>query len=687
MDLSRLSDADLLALKAGDLSKMSDEGLMTLKGVSAPKQDDSSVGANLVAGAIKGASNIGATLLRPVDWAARQMGVSNDFFGYEPEERKRLITEGLKSAGQALGAPVNPEATSFKLGELGSEVAGTLGAPGAIGKAVTIAGRGAPVAANIGRAIESAGFDANTNSKLANALLRVGGGAAAGGASAAMVNPDEAGSGAIAGGAFGAVAKPIGNAIGAVSRRFSSVDPIALGDYQSQTAERVAQELGMNINEMPANMGAFVAKEAEKAFKTGQGLDPVALARKADFESLGMEPLLGQITRDPAQFAQERNLRAAGAPIQERLTQQNVKLQGIFGEPANAAVSAENAGKSFVESLAKQDEAAKQQVNNLYQAAKTKDGRFAEVDHLAFVNKANDALDSEMLGRFLPEQARNLLNDVSAGKLPLNVNNLVQLDSVLSAAQRSADDAGRLAIGKVRDALHSAPIASTAGAEAKGAFDVARNAARGRFAEIDANPALKAVVEGKASPDKFVNKFIINGDADNVKKLAVLLRKDSPEVFAQAKAQMAEDIRRAAFGEGITGDSAIRPEALAKKLRELKDKMPAFFEPDEIGRYETAMRVANYIEKHPNAAPVNTSNTLTALLASPVVGALERIPVIGGAVGLAKAGARTVKNEMATSKAMNAKVPTEKAELSEATRKQLSRLLGYGGAITGVLGQ
>jgi hypothetical protein len=36
MDLSQLSDADLMALKSGGLSKVSDEGLMALKGVSAP---------------------------------------------------------------------------------------------------------------------------------------------------------------------------------------------------------------------------------------------------------------------------------------------------------------------------------------------------------------------------------------------------------------------------------------------------------------------------------------------------------------------------------------------------------------------------------------------------------------------------------------------------------------------------
>ena len=32
MDLSQLSDADLMALKANDLSKMSDQGLIALKG-------------------------------------------------------------------------------------------------------------------------------------------------------------------------------------------------------------------------------------------------------------------------------------------------------------------------------------------------------------------------------------------------------------------------------------------------------------------------------------------------------------------------------------------------------------------------------------------------------------------------------------------------------------------------------
>lgn len=58
MDLTKLSDADLLALKAGDYSKMSNEGLMALKASSAPEQTDSTamdVAKSAGVGAAKGA--------------------------------------------------------------------------------------------------------------------------------------------------------------------------------------------------------------------------------------------------------------------------------------------------------------------------------------------------------------------------------------------------------------------------------------------------------------------------------------------------------------------------------------------------------------------------------------------------------------------------------------------------------
>lgn len=646
---------------------------------------------NLIAGGIKGASNIGATILRPVDWAARQMGVSNDFVGYQPEERRRLITEGLKSAGEAVGMPVNPESLMFKGGELAAEVAGTAGAPGAIARPLIAAERVAPVAGTVGRAIESAGFNVpQAGGRISNAALRVGGGAAAGGAAAGMVNPEEAGAGAMGGGLFGALSKPITGAIESgvnAARRFMPAQQNAVAN--ADQIQTIADQLGIDIKSVTPKMAEFISAKVDKATRAGRNLDVAALARSADFESLGMKPLLGQITREPTQFAQERNLRGAGTAIQERLTEQNKALQNVFGKGASEAVEPYQAGNKFVDTLRKQDEAARGQIDALYKAARETDGRYADIDHVTFIKNANDKLDQEMLGRFLPEQSRGLLNDIAQGKVPLNVNNLVQVDSVLSAAQRSADNAGAKAIGVIRNALHDAPISSAAGAKAKAAFDVARGEARKRFAYIESNPALKAILDGKAVPDDFVSKFIIKGKADNVNTLANALRDNSPEAFEQAKAQMAADIQRAAFGENVTADSVIRPEMLARKLREIgTKKMGAFFSPEEVARYNTAMRVANYIEKHPNAAPVNTSNTLTALLMqSPLVSGLERVPVIGGAIGLGKAAAGTIQKQAATSRAMKANVPSEAIGLSDAQRKLMARILGSTGAAAGILAQ
>lgn len=654
------------------------------------KKAKSSGSKNIIGGAISGAADIGTTLLTPIDWAARKMGAQNvpilqDIVGFEPEERRRLVEKTMVEMG------ADPESFGYQAAKVGTQIAGTAGAPRALAAPFMAAERVAPVAGTVGRAIESGGFNVpQAGSRVANAALRVGGGAAAGGAAAGLVNPEDVGTGAMGGGLFGALTKPIGAGIESavnLGRRMLPAQQNAVAN--ADQIQTVADQLGIDIKSVTPKMANFISAEVDKATRAGRNLDVAALARSADFQELGMKPLLGQITRDPTQFAQERNLRGAGTGIQERLTEQNRALQNVFGRGAEGAVEPYQAGNKFIDTLRKQDEAARGQIDALYKAARESDGRYADIDHVSFIKKANDKLDEQMLGRFLPENARNLLNDIAQGKVPLNVNNLVQVDSVLSAAQRSADDAGAKAIGIIRTELNDAPIASTAGEKAKQAFDVARSEARKRFAYIEANPALKAILDGKAVPDDFVSKFIIKGKANNVNTLAEALRNTNPDAFAQAKSQMAADIQRAAFGENITADAAIRPEMLARKLREIgTEKMSAFFSPEEISRYNTAMRVANYIEKHPNAAPVNTSNTLVSMLMqSPLVSGLERIPVIGGTIGLAKAGAGAIQKQAATSRAMNANVPSEAIGLTDAQRKLLAKVLGSSSAAVGVLGQ
>lgn len=73
MDLSRLSDSDLIALKSGDLSKLSDEGLMSLKGapiqqapVQKPERSWSDVAGSAASNFIPSAVNVGKSVVEAV---------------------------------------------------------------------------------------------------------------------------------------------------------------------------------------------------------------------------------------------------------------------------------------------------------------------------------------------------------------------------------------------------------------------------------------------------------------------------------------------------------------------------------------------------------------------------------------------------------------------------------------------
>lgn len=653
------------------------------------KEDKSSAGFNVPAGLVQGAADIGATILTPFDIAARKLGVSNDFIGYEPEERRRLITEGLKSAAQAMSGEVNPESLGFQAGRLTTNIAGTAGAPGALARPFIAAERAIPVAGTVGRAIESAGFNVpQAGGRISNAALRVGGGSVAGGAAAGMVNPEEASSGAMGGGLFGAASKPITAGIeGAVNlaRRMTPISQATRQGVEAAQIKAVADQLGIDVRSMTPQMESFIAKEADKALSAGRNLDVEALARSADFEALGMKPLLGQITRDPTQFAQERNLRGAGTGIQERLTEQNRALQNLFSRGTEGVMEPYQAGQIIAGELGSQEQKLAEGVRSLYKAARESAGKDLEVPMSGLANEYVTVLDE--FGDKVPSGVRNQFKKFGLeGMKQTKLFTVEEADKLLKVINSNvgADRATNTALGRLRNAVKN----SVMGVDAQGGvFAPAVKAAQQRFQTLEQIPAMQAVLEGTA-PEQFVSKFITKGSVDDVKRLASALQRQ-PEVFQQAKSQMAADIQRAAFGENVTADSVIRPEMLAKKLREIgTEKMSAFFSPEEINRYNTAMRVANYIEKHPNAAPVNTSNTLVAsLMQGPIMNMVGNIPGIGATINLAKAGAGAIKKQAATSRAMNANVPSEAIGLTDSQRKLLSKALGRTGAAVGVLSQ
>lgn len=273
---------------------------------------------DLIAGGIRGAGSIGATLLYPWDKAQdlyygdRQAGVSSLVTGKKPlsrnEERRQAMDEGLRSLG------ANPDSLMYKGGKLAGEVAGTAGAGSVIANTL----RAAPVVVN---AINPAAVQATTNAlakaepllnaisssgmttgtvatggkELAkNLLTRATGGAITGGASAGLVDPSQAKDGAIIGGALPpaiAVAGKIGSTVG---KGISSATKNVLGLTTGVGAEPISQAFKAGktgnkafIDNLKGDVPLTDVLDNAKA-----GLQAMNAAKQAEYRS-GMVPIKG----------------------------------------------------------------------------------------------------------------------------------------------------------------------------------------------------------------------------------------------------------------------------------------------------------------------------------------------------------------------------------------------------------
>ena len=169
---------------------------------------------NAGAGALRGAGSIGATLLAPVDIASDAIdgkGISLD------ANRKRRAE--MDAALRTMGA--DTDSVAYGVGKLGGEIAGTAGAGGVVANVLGKVPGVAAAAPNLLQAIRTSGMSAGSATGPANMLLRTVGGGIAGGATAGMVNPDDAAMGAGVGAALPGALKTagtVGNKIGSIVR-------------------------------------------------------------------------------------------------------------------------------------------------------------------------------------------------------------------------------------------------------------------------------------------------------------------------------------------------------------------------------------------------------------------------------------------------------------------------------------
>ena len=540
---------------------------------------------------------------------------------------------------------------------------------------------------------------------LAKPSLTIGGlaktGAAGGAISGLMspvVEPTESFAGtkaiqSVAGGVGGAVLAPVAGKLVASAGRILDRklgDPTAMGARASLETDRAiaeaASDLNIRVEDLPQDMMAQIRQQVLDAFKTGKRLDAAAQIRRADFDALGMKgmdtgPTLGQLTRQPMQFATEKNLRAvpdAGAALTTRFNNQSRALGERFAAlGANNAAEPYQAGQMAIGALERADKSLQGAVSGAYRSARESTGKDAAVPLSGLAQDYAETLRN--FGDKVPSGVRNRFNELGllSGK-QLKTFNVEDADGLLKVinANTSNDPATNLALSNLRNAVKNAVLS-----QGDDAFAPARKLAAERFSVMDVAPALRAASEGAVSPDDFVRKFVVNGKIDDLKAASRFLDSESSQ---QMRAQISDHLRRSAFGENVAGDKAFSPERYAKALRSIgTDKLKIFFNDAEVETFKRIGRVGAYIESAPAAAPVMGNPNM--FWAGPAMGLLNRTPVVGALAQTARGAARMGRQQMDITNALNARIqpmPYTSPEM-ETLLPYLAPSLGVGGGLLG----
>ncbi len=359
---------------------------------------------------------------------------------------------------------------------------------------------------------------------------------------------------------------------------------------------------------------AAIERTAPKISQTGLR----AAERHVEADSLPVPIRLtaGQATQDVSLLSQEQNARGAKQALANRFSEQNTQLGENLREIRDRAApdvftsSRPAMGETIIDAYKAKDKALSAKISENYKALKDANGGNFPMDAKAFVTAADEALHKQLKFEFVPGPLEKQLEGFRNGK-PMNFEQFEAMRTNLANIARSqADGNVKQAAAIIRDSLEALPM--PVGAEhLKPLADAARASARERFALINADPAYKAVTRGKASADRFLDKYVLNADTGAVETMKANLAHDP---VAQ-QTMTAGALRRLQDRAGLIDYSGnFSPAGYNKALEGLGPKASILFEPESKKLVEQLGSVARHVKGQPTGSFVNNSNTAVALL-------------------------------------------------------------------------
>lgn len=429
----------------------------------------------------------------------------------------------------------------------------------------------------------------------------------------------------------------IGAALGAATAPFTgyATDKLGaglkslLGRFRGRVAQITEQDILQalpDVQTLTAEAQRDLVAEAQAMVRQTGRFDAEQLARKANLLAQGAKPTTSMVTRNPADWARERNLSKLGQSPDPRLAGMANQLTDLYqandaafasrlGAPA---ASQEAQGMAVMRSIADLAETSQDEVSKLYGAVETQRGAELAADARNLFGKLDDLRDSTAADSLTQSVLRRLkrfgmVDDAGAlTSQSLTVKQAEELRKFINAQPSG--------YGK-RD-LIAALDEDVLGGLGEDAYSAARRAARERF-QMLGNPATQRALDtfgeltqGKTAQN-FIRSQVVSAADQDVQSLVQTLNQ-IPDANQRTTAL-------AALRDGVLAhlrEKAINPNGgqfsgagLNKALEALgEQKLALIFGPDQAGQLRSLARAALDATYQPPYAAVNASNTAPMLM-------------------------------------------------------------------------
>jgi hypothetical protein len=386
-------------------------------------------------------------------------------------------------------------------------------------------------------------------------------------------------------------------------------------------------------------------------------LNPTALDRHIQADSLGIQLTEGQGTGDAVKISRERNMRGANPELVQRFNEQNERLKELLPElreqltPTATIPDTTAAGEGLIAAYQALDDSRVQGIRAAYRRLIDMNNGVFPIDQQTMLQNARARLSQNLKSEFLPDAIDRQIRMFEEGQ-PMNFEQFEALRTNLSNVMRGTDGNASAAARIVRESMEELPLRQTASQagqqyalEIKNAADEARLLARQRFSDLDTDKAYASVVNGNARMNTFIRKFVVNAAPEDLQQLALKFGDNlGSEVIRAGVLNHLQDV---SISSGTFRQSAFNK---ALKQMEANRTLSLLFGEEGADRLRTIGNVAQFTQEQPVGSFVNNSNSTTAAIATygvngiaKAIDGITRIPIASTIVDKAVSNYQTGK--------------------------------------------